>query len=64
MRVSSVHSFSVSMLAKGLTGLGFRIAVSKSVIAAVAASTEEVSVGELVWGTTQWFCKCVLLAFQ
>ena len=42
MRVSSADSFSVSMLAKGLAGLGFRIAVSKSVIAAVTASTEEV----------------------
>ena len=36
MRVSSADSFSVSMLAKGLAGAGFWIAVSKSVIAAVA----------------------------
>ena len=42
MRVSSADRFSVSMLAKGLAGLGFRIAVSRLVIAAVTASTEEV----------------------
>ena len=42
VRVSSADSFSVSMLAKGLVGAGFRIAVSKLVRAAVAASTEKV----------------------
>ena len=42
MRVSSADSLMVSMLAKGLAGSGFLIAVSKSVIAAVAASNEEV----------------------
>ena len=42
MRVSRADSFSVSMLAKGLAGFGFRVAVRKLVIAAVTASTEEV----------------------
>ena len=42
MRVSSADIFSVSMPAMGLAGVGFRIAVSKSVRAAVAASTEKV----------------------
>ena len=36
---SSADNFLVSMLAKGIAGAGSRIAVSKSVIAAVAAST-------------------------
>ena len=40
MRVPSAESFLVSMLAKGITGSGFWIAVSKLVIAVVAASTE------------------------
>ena len=41
-RVSSADNFSVYMPAKGLAGAGFRIAVIKSVRAAVAASTEKV----------------------
>ena len=39
VRVSSADSFSVSMLAKGLSGAGFWIAVSKFVRVSVAAST-------------------------
>ena len=42
MRISSADIFSVSMPEMGLAGVGFRIAVSKSVRAAVAASTEKV----------------------
>ena len=42
LRVSSAASFLVLMPAKGIAEAGFRIAVSKSVIAAVTASTEEV----------------------
>ena len=38
VRVSSADSFSVSMPANDLAGAVFQIAVSKSVIAAVAAS--------------------------
>ena len=41
-RVSSADNFSVYMPAKGLAGAGFRIAVIKSVRAAVAASTDAV----------------------
>ena len=40
-RVSSADNFSVYMPAKGLAGAGFRIAVIKSVRAAVAASKEK-----------------------
>ena len=42
MIVSSADSFLLSMPEKGLAGAVFRIAVSKLVIAAVLASTEEV----------------------
>ena len=48
--MSSADSFSVSMSEKGLPGVGFRIAVSKSVIEALAASTEEFfGMGTWVW---------------
>ena len=41
VRVSSANSFSLSMMAKGLIGAGFWIAISKSLRAAVSASTDK-----------------------
>ena len=64
VRVSNADNFLVSMPAKGLAGAEFRIVVSKSVIAAVAESTDTFFGMGMRVGNHSMVRQYVLLAFQ